>query len=222
MIVNYWRRVLLVFELSTPRQLCFNRSPRPSEEIPGGLSHSFYVDLSNTAWAKTGLINELSENAFGTVTRIRLWKSATQPDEGFGPKNPRRSHKQDSTQKTHRQAMVLHLVPCKRLVRVTGPNCSVLFGAVTKYSIIYIYIYIYIYNHYTVILEWISLTLPRHSSQSSIPFGRFSRAVVDKFYLVVQHLLVRVKGSRGARRLTVMNKSWKQHPTKQQPLPSHL
>ena len=62
MIVNYLRRVLLVFELPTPRQLCSNGSPRPSEDVPGGLCHSLSVDLSNTAWAQTGLKNELSEN----------------------------------------------------------------------------------------------------------------------------------------------------------------
>ena len=36
--------------------------PRPSKEVLGGLCHSLSVDLSNTAWAQAGLINELSEN----------------------------------------------------------------------------------------------------------------------------------------------------------------
>ena len=40
-------------------------------EIPGGLCHSLSVDLSNTALAQRGLINELPGNAFGNVTRIR-------------------------------------------------------------------------------------------------------------------------------------------------------
>ena len=113
MTVNCWWRVLLVFEMSTPRQLCSNGSPWPSEVLDG-LSHSLSVDLSNTPWAQAGLINELSKNAFGTVTRIRPWKSMTQPDTGFSPKN----HKQDLTLKTHGQAMVLHLVPWKHIKHI--------------------------------------------------------------------------------------------------------
>ena len=101
MIVNCWGRVPFVLELPTPGQLCSNGSPRPSEEVPGGLYHSFSVDLS-----ETGLINGLSGKAFGTgpsdsviigagpnhgVTfgtfiRIRPWKSMTQQNAGFNPK----------------------------------------------------------------------------------------------------------------------------------------
>ena len=68
MIVNCWRRVLLAFKLPTPRQLCSNGSPRPSEEYPGGFCHSLYVVLSNTAWAQTGLINELSEKVIHLIS----------------------------------------------------------------------------------------------------------------------------------------------------------
>ena len=66
MIVNCWRRVLFIFGLLTPRQLCSKRSPRPSEEDPGGLCHSLSVDLLDTSWAQTGLINGRSGNTFGT------------------------------------------------------------------------------------------------------------------------------------------------------------
>ena len=67
---------------------------------------------------QTGLINELPENTFGSVTRIRPWKSATQPDVGFDPKNQQRNHKQDSSLKTHCQVMVIHFVRCKRIKRI--------------------------------------------------------------------------------------------------------
>ena len=130
MIVNCWRRYLLVFDLPTPRQLCSNGSPRPSEVLDG-LCHSLSVDLSNTAWALTGLINELSENAFGTVTRIPPWKSVTLPDAGFSLKNKWRCHKQDSSLKTHGQAMAVHVptyeAHCSRL-----SNCPIIFGAMTS------------------------------------------------------------------------------------------
>ena len=52
-------------------QLFSNGSHRPSEEFPDGLCHSLFVDLSNTTWARTELINKLSGNAFDAVTRIR-------------------------------------------------------------------------------------------------------------------------------------------------------
>ena len=90
--------------LQTARQCCSHGSPWPSEEVPNGLCHTLSVDLSNTARAQTGLINELSENAFDTITRTWPWKSVTQPDAGFGPKNPWCSQKQNLTLKTHGQA----------------------------------------------------------------------------------------------------------------------
>ena len=77
MFVNGWQRVLFAFEIPTHRKFCSNRSPQSSEEVLDGLCHSLSVDLSNTAWAQKRLINKLSENAFGTVTRIR-------PKEKYG------------------------------------------------------------------------------------------------------------------------------------------
>ena len=67
MIVNCCRKVLLVFESPTLRQLCFNFP----EEVPDELCHSLSVDLSITTWTQRGLINKHSGNAFGAVTRIR-------------------------------------------------------------------------------------------------------------------------------------------------------
>ena len=52
---------------------------------------------------------------FVTVTRIRPWKSTTQPDAGFDPKNPRCSHKQDMSKIIHGQALVLKMVPYKHI-----------------------------------------------------------------------------------------------------------
>ena len=47
---------------------------------------------------------------------------------------------------------------------------------IDTYTHILIYTYIYIYNHHHVVPQVrISLTLPRHSSLSSIAFGRSSR-----------------------------------------------
>ena len=120
-INDCWRRrVLLVFELPISTQLCSNGSPQSTEELLNGLCHSLSVDLSNTAWALTRLIYELFKNTFGTITRIRPWKSATQPDAGFGPKNPWRSHKWDSTMKTYGQVMVLHLVLCQHIKHIVA------------------------------------------------------------------------------------------------------
>ena len=74
---------------------------------------------------------------------------------------------------------------------------------------LYIYIYIYTHHHDVTLLAHISLTLSLslslslslHFSLSSIASGRSSRlllcpykAVVDKFFLVVQHLHICVKG----------------------------
>ena len=153
MIVNCWRRVLLVLGLLTPRQLCFNGPPQPSEEVPDRMYHSLSGDLSNTAWAQKRLINKLSGNTFGTgpsdsviisagpspgtiygtVPKIRALmmqnimlylapilprKSTIQLDAGFDPKNLRRSHKQDSTLKTHSQTMVLHLILCRHIKHI--------------------------------------------------------------------------------------------------------
>ena len=72
-------------------QLCPNGSPRLSE-VPDGLYHSLSVDLSNTAWAQTGLINELTEMHLALLL-------------GFDPENPRRSQTQDSALKTHDEAI---------------------------------------------------------------------------------------------------------------------
>ena len=62
------------------------------------------------------------------------------------------------------------------------------------------------HQHHVVPLARISLTLAGHSTLSSIAFGRSARlhpcshrAAVDKFWLVVQSLLISVKGFRGAR-----------------------
>ena len=62
---------VLVFKLPTSTQLCSHGSPRPLEDVPDGLCHSLSVDLSNTGWAQKRLINKLSGNSLGTVTRIR-------------------------------------------------------------------------------------------------------------------------------------------------------
>ena len=122
MIVNCRRRGLLVFELPTPRQLCSNGSPWPSEEVPDELYHSLSVDISNIVWAQRRLINKLSGNTFGTGPSNKVIIGAEQnhstifgsmpkiraqmvqtivlylaPLPGFDPKNPQRSHKQDST-----------------------------------------------------------------------------------------------------------------------------
>ena len=96
----------------------FQRITPTSEEVLDGLCHFLSVDISNTAWAPTGLINELSENTFGTISRIRTWKSTTQLDTEFGPKNLRRSHKQNSTLKTNYQAMVVQFVPYKHIKHI--------------------------------------------------------------------------------------------------------
>ena len=39
-------------------------------------------------------------------------------DAGFDPETPRHSYKRDSTLKTHGKAMVLHLLPCKRIKHI--------------------------------------------------------------------------------------------------------
>ena len=65
MLVNCWRRVFLVFELPTPRQLCSNESLRPSE-FPDRLFHHPYVDLSNT------------EGIDKQTTRKLMWYSRSQ------------------------------------------------------------------------------------------------------------------------------------------------
>ena len=134
MIVNCWWRVL-AFELPTPRQLCSNGSPWQSEKVPDRLFHSLSVDLSNTAWAQRKLISKLSGNTFGTrpsdsvkigagpnygtifgtMPKIQAQMVQTMvlylaPLPGFNPKNPWHSQTQDSTLKTHGQAMVLYLV----------------------------------------------------------------------------------------------------------------
>ena len=71
MIVNCWQRILLVFELPTPRQLCSNELPRPLEKVPDESYNSLSVDFSNTARAQRGVINKQPGNAFGAVTKIR-------------------------------------------------------------------------------------------------------------------------------------------------------
>ena len=88
MIVNCWRRFLLVFELPTLRQLYFNESLWPLEKVLDKLYHSLRGILSNTTWAQWGLINKLPGNAFGAVTRIRPKKKYCDNDNiTFGAVN---------------------------------------------------------------------------------------------------------------------------------------
>ena len=80
---------------------------------------------------------------------------------------------------------------------------------VNEYIYIYIYIYHHHHHHHVTPLARSSVTLSRHSSLSSIASNMSSRqhsvsvqrVVVDKFKLVVQHMLIHVKGSIKERRL---------------------